>query len=442
MQAALEPHSTGRMPHGNLRAVFARRGFRRLLGIRLVSQLGDGWFQAGLAGSVFFNPERAAHPVAIATAFAVLLLPYSTLGPYVGVFLDRWSRRSTLFVANAARAVVVVPTCFFVWAGYEGPFFVLTALAVIALNRFFLSGLSAAAPHVVEAERLVTANSFATTLGSVIYAVGLGTAGVIFHFTGTGFHAYALVAATATVAYAGSALLTLASFRVDDLGPDQPDQGSVLVGLRHTTRGMVEGIRHLLHRPVARSMLFVHAGQRGLYGVLAITTLLLYRNYYAVGDTRASVTGLLPVAAAGALGSLAAAVVTPPSTRRLGGRRWVIIMLVALAVLIPPLGLPYLPMVTVLAALFVSLVAQSTKIVTDTVLQLEVEDDYRGRTFSINDTAYNFCFVAGLFIGAVTLRPDGHSPRVMVGVAVGYAVLAAWYATSVRSRDPVRSPSA
>jgi hypothetical protein len=295
----------------------------------------------------------------------------------------------------------------------------------------------------VEAERLVTANSFATTLGSVIYAVGLGTAGVIFHFTGTGFHAYAIVAATATLVYAVSALLTLVSFRVADLGPDEVDQAPVLMGLSHTTRGMVDGVRHLVHRPVARSMLLVHAVQRGLYGVLAITTLLLYRNYYAVGDPRASVTGLLPVAAAGALGSLAAAVLTPPSTRHLGGRRWVIIMMAALAALIPPLGLPYLPMVTVVAVLFVSLVTQSTKIVTDTVLQLEVEDDYRGRVFSINDTAYNFCFVAGLFIGAVTLRPDGHSPRVMVGVAVGYAVLAVWYGMStLRVRDPAPPPTA
>ncbi len=83
------------MPHGNLRAILAQQGFRRLLAVRLSSQLGDGWFQAGLASSVFFNPEKAASPVAIAMAFAVLLVPYSTLGPFVGVFLDRWSRRKT-----------------------------------------------------------------------------------------------------------------------------------------------------------------------------------------------------------------------------------------------------------------------------------------------------------------------------------------------------------
>ncbi|WP_173162929.1 hypothetical protein [Phytohabitans suffuscus] len=40
----------------NLRSVLAVRGFRRLLGVRLSSQLADGLFQAALAGSVLFNP--------------------------------------------------------------------------------------------------------------------------------------------------------------------------------------------------------------------------------------------------------------------------------------------------------------------------------------------------------------------------------------------------
>src|SRR6187455_558614 len=96
-------------PHHNLRAILARRGFRRLLSVRLLSQLGDGWFQAGLASSVFFNPEQAASPLAITAAFAVLLLPYTVLGPFIGVFLDRWSRRNALYLANLFRAAMVIP---------------------------------------------------------------------------------------------------------------------------------------------------------------------------------------------------------------------------------------------------------------------------------------------------------------------------------------------
>jgi hypothetical protein len=103
MQSVLAP-TPGIAPHHNLRAILARRGFRRLLWVRLLSQVGDGWFQAALAGSVFFNPERAASPLAITSAFAMLLLPYSLVGPFVGVFLDRWSRRALRVPASCGRA--------------------------------------------------------------------------------------------------------------------------------------------------------------------------------------------------------------------------------------------------------------------------------------------------------------------------------------------------
>ena len=65
-------------------SVRALPDFWRLLEVRAVSQFGDGLFQAGLAGAIHFNPERAADPWAIAGAFAVLFLPYSLLGPFAG----------------------------------------------------------------------------------------------------------------------------------------------------------------------------------------------------------------------------------------------------------------------------------------------------------------------------------------------------------------------
>ena len=127
MQSALAP-ATRTAPHHNVLAILSRPGFRRLLTVRLLSQLGDGWFQAALAGSVLFNPERAASPIAITAAFAVLLLPYSVVGPFVGVFLDRWSRRTSMGVANLARAVAVLPAAVSVWYGREDMIFLGAAL--------------------------------------------------------------------------------------------------------------------------------------------------------------------------------------------------------------------------------------------------------------------------------------------------------------------------
>jgi predicted MFS family arabinose efflux permease len=95
---------------------------------------------------------------------------------------------------------------------------------------------------------------------------------------------------------------------------------------------------------------------------------------------------------------------------------------------VPALGLPFLSILTASAAFFVSMVTQGTKIVTDTALQVEIADDYRGRVFSVNDTAFNLLFVAGLVIGSLVLPADGHAPTVVLAVSGGYAVVAVWFA--------------
>lgn len=90
----------------DLRVLLRFRDFRRLLAVRLLSQLSDGVFQVALAAYVVFSPEKQASPAAIASAMAVLLLPYSLLGPFTGVLLDRWRRRQVLLHCNLLRAAL------------------------------------------------------------------------------------------------------------------------------------------------------------------------------------------------------------------------------------------------------------------------------------------------------------------------------------------------
>ena len=77
----------------DLTALLRFSGFGRLFAVRLLSHGSDGIFQVALASTVLFSPERAPTSGAIAGAFAAILLPFTILGPFVGVFLDRWSRR-------------------------------------------------------------------------------------------------------------------------------------------------------------------------------------------------------------------------------------------------------------------------------------------------------------------------------------------------------------
>ena len=62
--------------------------FRRLFSVRATSQFSDGIFQAALASYVLFSPEKQPTPAAIAGTLTVMLLPFTVLGPFAGVFLE------------------------------------------------------------------------------------------------------------------------------------------------------------------------------------------------------------------------------------------------------------------------------------------------------------------------------------------------------------------
>src|SRR4051794_37249100 len=230
--------------------------FRRLFAVRVSSQLTDGVFQVALAAYVVFSPERAPSPAAIASALAVVLLPFSVLGPFVGVFLDRWSRRQVLAWANFVRVVLVLVLALAVDADLRGPGLFALVLVCLSVNRFLLAGLSASLPHVVVREDLVTANALTPTAGTFAVLVGAGI--------GTGvrslWHSDVVVLVLAAGLYAVAGGLALRISR-HLLGPDvDPARPGVREALGNAARGLVDGLRHLVERrPAAYGLIAIGA---------------------------------------------------------------------------------------------------------------------------------------------------------------------------------------
>src|SRR4051794_21158664 len=92
----------------SLRQLWRHKYFRRLLAVRVATQSCDGVLQIALASYVLFSPERQPHAASIATVLAITLLPFSILGPFVGVVLDRWSRRQVLVAVDLSRSVLAL----------------------------------------------------------------------------------------------------------------------------------------------------------------------------------------------------------------------------------------------------------------------------------------------------------------------------------------------
>ncbi|MSW38696.1 MAG: MFS transporter, partial [Actinobacteria bacterium] len=66
-------------------SVFRPANSARLLGVRTLGQAGDGLLQTALATFILFSPQREADPRKIALSFAILLVPYSIVGPFAGI---------------------------------------------------------------------------------------------------------------------------------------------------------------------------------------------------------------------------------------------------------------------------------------------------------------------------------------------------------------------
>ncbi|MFE2420460.1 MFS transporter [Streptomyces hokutonensis] len=407
----------------DLRVLLRFQGFRRLLAVRLLSQGADGVYQVALAAYVVFSPEKQTSAGSIASAMAVLLLPYSLIGPFAGVLLDRWRRRQVFLYGNLLRSLLAAATAVLMVSHVPDWLFYASALCVTAVNRFVLAGLSAALPRVVDDERLVLANSLSPTAGTLAATAGGGLAFVV----------RLLVADTdSTVVLLGAALYlcaALASLRMapELLGPDlaltRPRLATALAG---TARDLRAALRHLAapqRRQAVRALLAMTL-MRFCYGALTVLLLMLCR--YALSSTSDDGLRLLGLAlGVSGAGFFVAAVVTPWAAGRLGPGRWIAVCAAAAAVLEPALGLPFTTAPMLAAAFVLGLTTQGAKIATDTIVQFSVHDGFRGRIFSVYDVLFNVAFVGAAAMAALVLPPDGRSVTLVVTVAVIYSAVAA-----------------
>jgi len=414
---------------GDLRTVLASGGFRKLYATRLISQTGDGVFNAGLGAFVFFNATSFPDPAAAATSFAVLYLPYSLIGPFAGVFIDRWSRRQIMLWTALLRSSFAGLTAIFLVTGARHLPIWLAALVVLGVNRFFLSSLSAALPHVVQDDELIMANSVGPTSGTVMAFIG-GIIGIGVRLaTGPGPGGSSVVLLAAGLCYLAAGLSATRMPR-DSLGPDLGGENlrSVAAELEGVAAGLVAGLRHIWQRRPARAALTATSAHRFLYGILLLMSILLYRNYFypGSGGTKA-LQHFLPVVISSAIGYGAAAWLTPIATRRISNAAWITAVLAAGGVVTGVLGVSFGQMEFIVIGFALGVTAQGLAICTTTILQQEMEDEFRGRVFSVNDMLFNVTFVLGAALSVAFMPVTGRSLPMLLVVACGYVVAAAVY---------------
>ena len=364
--------------------------FRRLFVIRLVSQSADGLFQSALVASVVFSPDRQSTTTGFAIATLIISLPFSILGPFTGVFIDRWSRRKILVIAPVLRTALVGLALFDPQTAAV-PFYV-GALWVLSVNRFYLATAVAIVPRLVPTEDLLIANSISIVGGTVALLAGVFVGGWMADLADDAI-VIGLAGAQWLLASAIAARITT------PLVPHRLPQSPVRDELRRVVHEFADGVSRLVRTPRALGpIVSITLDQMG-QGIVLVLSLFVFRDRFDEGV--ASFSNLI---GAGGVGVLVGILTIGKLEERFAKERIVagsffLGGLVLLAVSTSITGWSVL-----LAAFAIGLTFAWKKIPVDTLVQKAVPDGYRGRVFAVYDVAYNMSRLAAAFL-AIPMLP-------------------------------------
>lgn len=376
--------------------------FRRLFVIRLVSQSADGLFQAALISSVVFSPEEQSTTVGFAIATLIVSLPFSIIGPFTGVFIDRWSRRRILVVAPLLRSGLV-------WLVLADPTsapvpFYLGALWVLSVNRFYLATAVAVVPRLVPRRDLLIANSISTVGGTVALLAGVFAGGWLADLMGGDRHL--------VIALAGGQWL-VASWVATRIGtpllPHALPEAPMRDELQRVLREFGDGARLLARTPRAvgpiTSITLDQVGQ----GLVLVLSIFVFRDRF--GEGVASFSNLI---GAGGLGVLTGILTVGELEERFAKERIVAGSFVVGGLVLIAVGAYITPVSVLLASFAIGMTFAWKKVPVDTLVQASIPDGYRGRVFAAYDVAYNLSRVLAAFVAIPLLPAIGEAWSVAV----------------------------
>jgi len=380
------------------------RDFRRLFAIRLVSQSADGLFQAALIASVVFSPDQQSTIAGFAVATAVISLPFSILGPFTGVFIDRWSRRRILVVAPWLRGVPALLALFD--PTDQAVLFYAGVLWVLSVNRFYLATAIAVVPRMVPTEDLLIANSMSVVGGTVALLTGVFVGGWV-----------ADVFGNAPVVIAAGVMWLVASWIASrittPLVPHTLPEAPMRDELQRVAREFGDGIRRLAHSPRALGpMTSITLDQFG-QGIVLVLSLFVFRDRFEEG-----VGSFSNLIGAGGVGVLLGILTVGKLEERWPKERIVSRAFLAGGVVLIAVSTYVTGWSILVASFFVGLTFAWKKVPVDTLVQEAMPDGYRGRVFAVYDVAYNVSRVIASFVAIPLVPTLGEEWAVaLIGVA-------------------------
>ncbi|MEU4820354.1 MFS transporter [Actinomadura sp. NPDC023710] len=244
------------------RSSLAGTGFHRIWAAESVSLAGTqiSFFALPLVAVISLHAD--AFDMGLLGACGSLAVLF--LGPSIGVWADRWERRTTMIVANLVRCLLLaaVPAAWLL-GELSLPLLLVVAFGVGGLSLLFDSAMASYVPALVGKDRLIPANSWMQSSASVSETAGPGLAGVIVQILGA-----PLAVAVDALSYLASTFALVTSPRKVGEGGDEHGEEGHWQAIRH-------GLRTVLRDPVQRPLVLA-AAHFNFFTAIFFTLYILY----------------------------------------------------------------------------------------------------------------------------------------------------------------------
>jgi predicted MFS family arabinose efflux permease len=396
-----------------VRLVRTNRNFRRLWLAQIVSEIGD-WFYTLAIYTLLLQLTGKASSVGLALILQVL--PQTFIGPTAGVVNDRVRRKRVMIVADLVRMVVVlamlmVRSSSTVWLVY--PLLLLETI----MAAFFEPARSAVIPNITPREDVIVANALGSSTWSVNLTIGATIGGLI----------AALLGRDAVFVLNGLSFL-VSALLIGRMHFDEPHAQHSALRFHDLVdySPMLEGLRYVRRTPRLAATLFAKAGLLVIGSGWVLFTVMGQRvfpvRWQGLDPQRGAMLGMSLLLGARGLGSM----LGPLFTARWSNQRQCRLRLgilggyLFLAVGYIGVGLAPHLWLACLSLAGAHFGGATIWVFSTTLLQLNTEDEYRGRVFAAELGLLMLTIAIGAYLGGAFLD-WGYSPR-SVAVATGMAM--------------------
>jgi len=368
------------------------RNFRRIILAGLISSVGSKISYFALLRKVYVISGGQITDLGFLAI--VEMVPGMLLGPFAGVLVDRFRRKTIMLACDALNGLVILSLIFVqdLWLIY-----VVAGLSSL-ITTFRFPAQRALEPNLVERSQIVLLNSFNASTTSLIQVIGSALGGATVGFLGART-AFVIDAATFWVS---ALLITGLVIRETHMLQEAAEKAEEAAGgvVARQWRQFMRGASVLGENLKVRVVFLIEVFLMFAMSMQGTLIYFFLREGLQLGDKAEQYWGYLlsGLGIGGVVGSIILGVVIKRYANRI--KLFLNVLLCDAAGLAGFLLSPFFPLSFVLFS-SLGVIGAAHQIIINTILQEEVEDAKRGRVFSLLGIVAGPVSALSIFVGTV-----------------------------------------